>query len=631
MNIRFVIIFCGLLCLFFLSAEGTKTAKKKKTKKVCFVGVPQRASKYCKKLRAQGLAKKRLFYKISGPKNALPFPHLDQPAKTVIGYFIKEKFHSKWSYLYHTKLGNARTGAINAMKLKYGTSIFTTFDNYTKLEDDFRKNLLNSTGDSHFKYASRSYKYFVNLEKDQRFKEDYYFAQLRLSGLNPMAIKKVTLEGKSGTNYHDLSTRLNPFFDWEDAVISITEDDNIEESIEENKVYVVEYPELSGIKQMSDILAKYSPGRQMRNNPNQIAIFAIDPERELRAVAIQNRATKDGDVYTPHDGLNWTISKAELHISDLFFSAVVDHLLKTHFKMEPICLSMHRHLSKLHPLYQILQYHCRGLLPLNAFATPALLKVNITLRSLFSHGNEGATQLLLKEFPKMVWDDVDLEVNLKKRGMNDRRHMPYYPYRDDGRLVNRVLQRFANRLVRQYYRHDRQVRRDFELQNMIGELAQRKNTPNADKISKVKGLPSRFQSRWQLSKFVRQVLWIVVQHSMHSYSSADYGRATFFSTKLYDSKIQGKKLDFIEMLPGPIGAILLEFLVAGVGTYRYDTMFDYWKYIKCRKLKFLVKRAYTEMSMAGRRIGRRNRRRYERGQLTNPFMMRNWMTNSIST
>ena len=71
--------------------------------------------------------------------------------------------------------------------------------------------------------------------------------------------------------------------------------------------------------------------------------------------------------------------------------------------------------------------------------------------------------------------------------------------------------------------------------------------------------------------------------------------------------------------------------MAGVGTYRYDTMFDYWKYIKCRKLKFLVKRAYTEMSMAGRRIGRRNRRRYERGQLTNPFMMRNWMTNSIST
>ena len=109
---------------------------------MCFVGVPQRASKYCKKLRAQGLAKKRLFYKISGPKNALPFPHLDHPTKTVIGYFSKEKFHSKWSYLYYTTFMNARKGALNAMKLKYGASIFTTSDNYTKLEDDFRKNLL---------------------------------------------------------------------------------------------------------------------------------------------------------------------------------------------------------------------------------------------------------------------------------------------------------------------------------------------------------------------------------------------------------------------------------------------------------------------------------------------------------
>ena len=50
--------------------------------------------------------------------------------------------------------------------------------------------------------------------------------------------------------------------------------------------------------------------------------------------------------------------------------------------------------------------------------------------------------------------------------------------------IYHVNQKFLIFKIR-YYRHDRQVRRDFELQNMIGELAQRKNTPNADKISKV--------------------------------------------------------------------------------------------------------------------------------------------------
>ena len=81
--------------------------------------------------------------------------------------------------------------------------------------------------------------------------------------------------------------------------------------------------------------------------------------------------------------------------------------------MEPICISMHRHLSKLHPLHQILQYHCRGLLPVNTYGTPALLHSNATLRSLFSLGNVGASQLLLKGYKKMVWNDIDLEVNLK--------------------------------------------------------------------------------------------------------------------------------------------------------------------------------------------------------------------------
>ena len=52
-----------------------------------------------------------------------------------------------------------------------------------------------ANGDKHIKYASSSYRYFINLEKDERFMEDDYFVQLRLAGLNPMAIKKVCLEG----------------------------------------------------------------------------------------------------------------------------------------------------------------------------------------------------------------------------------------------------------------------------------------------------------------------------------------------------------------------------------------------------------------------------------------------------
>ena len=34
--------------------------------------------------------------------------------------------------------------------------------------------------------------------------------------------------------------------------------------------------------------------------------------------------------------------------------------------------------------------------------------------------------------------------------MNDRKKIPFYPYRDDGRVVNRVLKKFAREFVDLY-------------------------------------------------------------------------------------------------------------------------------------------------------------------------------------
>ena len=83
--------------------------------------------------------------------------------------------------------------------------------------------------------------------------------------------------------------------------------------------------------------------------------------------------------------------------------------------MEPVCVAIYRHLSSLHPLHQILKYHCRGLLAVNANGNVALLKEDRTIRSLFGYGHIGAIKLLSQEYKKMVWNDVDLEVNIKVR------------------------------------------------------------------------------------------------------------------------------------------------------------------------------------------------------------------------
>jgi len=572
------------------------------------------------------------FYKMTGPNSTFPFPLLDQPVNKTIEFFSKEELHANWSRLYFNVGGRARKHALSSTNAAYNASKFTSFGNYTNLGRKFKDAFLKAASPhTQFKYASISYKYYTDLSKHERFRKDKYFSHLRLAGLNPMAIRRVTLSGKSGTNYHNLLRRLNSTFDWDREITSITGDSSTQESIECNKVYVVEYPGLEGITQMPDYFLKHNPHKIMRNNPAQIALFAVDLQKRLRPVAIQNSTTKAGHVFTPRDGLLWEISRAELQISDVFYASNVEHLLKTHIKMEPICISIQRHLSKLHPLHQILQYHCLGLIPVNAFGLQSLLENLLTYRSLFSHGNEGARQLLLTAYEKMVWNDADLEWNIQERGMEDREQIPYYPYRDDGRLVNNILHGFADELVDLYYARDRDVRRDYELQNMIGELSQNKKSKNANKISKVKGLPSRFRRRWQLKKFVRQFLWVIVQHSILSYSVGEFFQSPIYPSKLYDSRTNAIKLEFVQMLPGPLNAALQESLASGVTTLHYDSMFSYWKHLKSRKLKFLVKSAYKNLAIAQHYITRRNRRRYIEGLLTNPFMTRNWMPSSICT
>ena len=63
----------------------------------------------------------------------------------------------------------------------------------------------------------------------------------------------------------------------------------------------------------------------------------------------------------------------------------------------------------------------------------------------------------------------------------------------------------------------------------------------------------------------------------------------------------------------------------------YDSMFDYWSELQCWKLRDVVKDAFEGMKRARQLIHNENKKRFEGGQLTNPFMLQDWMPNSIST
>lgn len=81
--------------------------------------------------------------------------------------------------------------------------------------------------------------------------------------------------------------------------------------------------------------------------------------------------------------------------------------------MEPLCVSMNRHLPDLHPLHAILKFHCRGLLSVNSNGLHALLGKGQALHGLFAVGNIGSVALLKRGFDKMVWNDFALQKSIK--------------------------------------------------------------------------------------------------------------------------------------------------------------------------------------------------------------------------
>lgn len=67
----------------------------------------------------------------------------------------------------------------------------------------------------------------------------------------------------------------------------------------------------------------------------------------------------------------------------------------------------------MHPLNQILKFHCRELIVPNNFGTPALMNEARFMDLLFAYGNDGAIRLLRDAHPFSTWDITDFRRSIK--------------------------------------------------------------------------------------------------------------------------------------------------------------------------------------------------------------------------
>ncbi|KAL9951789.1 hypothetical protein ACROYT_G044516 [Oculina patagonica] len=599
----------------------------------CPVEIPQNSSQACQGKRYQQLLANRQLYQLA-PVPGLesePIRLLNMTIDKQLAVFRKHPFEM-WEfniYLAKNKAGAAIWEAWQ--KLNAGQDIKSPAD-FVKIYAFFRK-AQETLGDPFIKNPTNE-EPFQDLIS--QWKQDNVFAEQRLAGINPMTLMRVTNDSERvGIKWNDFKTLLNQEFDWDNLIINTKKMPKITlaKAISNRMVFVLRYPLLDNLPAMPDIMES-RPGRKMREPTSPIAFFAVHPKKRsnLVPVAIQMDVKPGSPVYTPKDKDLWMLAKLSVQGADLGYSQMAEHLAKTHLLMEPFCVSKDRQLSERHPLHQMIKYHCRGLMITDKLSFKVLLAENAFMHKLWPYGYYGGTSIAFRAFRAASWKDTDFMGNIKRRGL-DSRSLHYFPYRDDGFLVNFVIKMVAKHYVEQYYKSDEDVVNDFELQNFMNEVSA-DGVGSDGGLGNIKDLPRNLSSVDSLVEFLTRFLWQMTgQHAAMNYPFADYGAFTpNMPTKLYqDSRVADDVFSLYNFPNANITASL-----ANVGTslanYRFDSLFDYGSQLSDKRGREAVVKWFNKLHYSLQPyLENVNLQRLKEGHLTYPYLLPRWIPNGIQT
>lgn len=345
------------------------------------------------------------------------------------------------------------------------------------------------------------------------FRSDGTFAIQRLYGPNPMELTNVlalnySLQEKLGITDEIFQTVLAKVRGRKQVR------ETLDSAIKEGGLFVTDYA----------ILDNVNP-QENRFITAPIALYFADRSRDgypLIPIVIQlGQVPGESLLCTPLDGVDWTLAKLIAQMADFYVHEQVRHLGQTHLVLEPIALATVRSLAALHPVNVLLKPHFEFTMAINALGDEVLINpggfVNTimggTLESSLKLTDQGVSDLFSN------FSDFALPRNLRLRGVDDRSILRDFPYRDDGLLFWNTLEDYVSQYIGIYYRSNRDVRQDFELQNWLQEL----RTPVSNGGLGVVSLPERLTNRDQLIDLLTQIIFIAsAQHSAIAWTQYQY-------------------------------------------------------------------------------------------------------------
>lgn len=342
-----------------------------------------------------------------------------------------------------------------------------------------------SSMDNKAKHSSLSSYGAQKFGDESAWRTDEEFAREMLAGVNPVVL--------CGLKEFPPSSKLDQKL-YGDQRSTITEEHikrnldglKIHEAIERNKMFILDYHDylMPYLRRINSTSAKIYATR---------TILFLKEDGTLRPLAIElSLPHPDGDqfgaiseVYTPTkggaEGTIWQLAKAYVAVNDSGYHQLISHWLLTHAVIEPFIIATNRQLSVLHPIYKLLHPHFRDKMNINASARQTLFNAGGLLERTVFPGRF-AFELTSMIYNNWNFTEQALPADLIKRGIaiedSNSKHglsllIEDYPFAVDGLEIWSAIKSWVEEYCNFYYRTDKMIQEDTELQFWWKELREK--------------------------------------------------------------------------------------------------------------------------------------------------------------
>lgn len=339
--------------------------------------------------------------------------------------------------------------------------------------------------------------------EDGRWKTDEEFGRQFLSGVNPVLIRRCS----APLDKFPVTTEM--------VKASLERGVSLEEEMKNGHIYIIDYKYFNNIERRPQDTGRYLA--------NPIVMFYVRTSGDLVPIAIQlqQKPGPDNPIWTPSDSaLDWLLVKMFIKSADSHTHTMYTHLTRAHFVMEAFSMAFFRQLPCNHPVYKLLIVHSKYNMAGGQKGRDLLLNGEESLfkKLLSIPGSE--RQFISESFENFRWTDLVVPKDMAERGVDDRKKLPGYHFRDDAMLQWDVIFNLVSKIMSLYYNNDKDVAKDAELQAFVKDvhengLVNGSGSPN--------GVPDKLNTLQELFEYLTAYIFTgSCFHSAMNYGQLDY-------------------------------------------------------------------------------------------------------------